>query len=403
MQNQAIIFLIGFSVFGLVSLNALSYYSKRLMFLPDIIWVLVLGLLYATAAHFFNLGLPELILNPDLILYIFVPPLIFAATQKICLFHFRKILISASLVGSAGILISMSIIAAALNLIFSFPWLESLLFGAIISATDPLAVGALLHNNSKVSESQKLLIEGESILNDGFVITVAGILSLILFQNKTFDIINSSSTFVTHVIGALILGLLFGRGARWILRIWHEKHFTLTVNMTLAIAFGSFLVAEMFHFSGILAVFSAALAYGYKPEDKSENTASHSHIWEYLEYLTNALLFFLLGASFFVYTSFETISFSLIILSIILLLLSRLGALIVLFPFIRIENKKLSRKNFWLLNFSGARGAVSIALILLLPDDFTFKPLFLSLAFIMIVFSLVIYPLLIDRILKDAP
>jgi CPA1 family monovalent cation:H+ antiporter len=400
MHEQVVFNLIVFGVFALIALNALSYYARHWMVLPDIIWILLLGLGYASVAHFGDFGLPELTLSPDLVLYVFVPPLIFASTQKMCLLHFRKVLWPASLVGSVGILISMAIIAGALHLAFALPWLEALLFGAIISATDPLAVGVLLHSNKQVSESQKLLIEGESILNDGFVITVAGIISLLLFKGEEFNLLSSSTSFLTHVIGALLIGLFFGRGARWLLKIWQEEHFTLTMNMTLAIAFGSFLLAETLHFSGILAVFSTALAYGYKPDKQSQNKHIHSNIWEYIEYIANAVLFFLLGASFFVYTSFETVSIALAFISLVLLFVSRMGALMILFPFIKLEQQRLNKQSFWLLNFSGARGAVSIALILLLPDSFILKPLFLSLAFIMIIFSLVIYPLLIKRLLK---
>jgi len=402
MHDELVFSLVAFAVFGLITLNALSYYSQRAMILPDIIWVLLLGVGYGGIAHYLDLGLPELTLSPDLVLYAFVPPLIFASTQKICLFHFREVLAPASLVGSIGILISMLIIALVLHYGFGFQWLEALLFGAIISATDPLAVGALLHGNSEVSGSQKLLIEGESILNDGFVVTVSGILVLILFGGERFDFLASSGSFLTHVVGALLLGVLFGRGARWLLSIWKEEHFTLTVNMTIAIAFGSFALAEILHLSGILAVFATALAYGYKPDEESHNRQIHSHIWDYFEYIANAVLFFLLGASFFVYTSFEEVSLLLVFASLVLLIISRLGALIVLFPFIKVEGRTLNKTNFWLLNFSGARGAVSIALILLLPHTFELKSLFLSLAFVMILFSLVVYPLALKRVLEQS-
>lgn len=400
MHQQIVLHLIIFSVFSLIALNALTYYARRLTVLPEIIWILLLGLGYASIAHFGYLDLPELTLSPDIILYVFVPPLVFASTQKMCLSHFKEILFPASLIASVGILISMAVIASVLHFAFTIPWFEALLFGAIISATDPLAVGALLHNNQQVSELKKLLIEGESILNDGFVITVAGIISLILFKGEEFNILSSGTSLITHIVGALIIGFVFGRSARWLLNIWQEKHFTLTVNMTLAIAFGSFILAETFHFSGILAVFSAALAYGYKPNKDNVNKHGHTNIWEYIEYLANAILFFLLGASFFVYTSFEVISVALVLMSFVLLFISRMSALTILFPFIKLEKKKLDINSFWLLNFSGARGAVSIALILLLPDSFAFKPLFLSLAFTMIIFSLIVYPLFMKQLLK---
>lgn len=400
MQDEMVFTLLAFGVFGLITLDALSYYSRRTMVLPDIIWVLLLGVAYGGGAHYVSAGLPELSLSPHLVLYVFVPPLIFASTQKMCLFHFRKILAPAALVGSLGILISMLIIGSVLHYGFAMPWLAALLFGTIISATDPLAVGALLHGNQAVPELQKYLIEGESILNDGFVVTLSGIIALILFGADGFDLLVSGGSFLAHVVGALLLGLVLGRGARLLLWIWREEHFSLTINMTIAIAYGSFALAELLHLSGILAVFSTALAYGYKPDEGSDNIHIHRHIWEYIEYLANAVLFFLLGASFFVYTAFEEISLLLIVASLVLLVLSRLGALVMLFPLIHVEQQRLSKEDFWLLNFSGARGAISIALILLLPKSFELKPLFLSLAFAMILFSLVIYPLVIKWLLE---
>ena len=87
---------------------------------------------------------------------------------------------------------------------------------------------------------------------------------------------------------------------------------------------------------------------------------------------------------------------------LILLLLSRLGGLAFLYPAIKVVGNRLSRKEFWILNFSGARGAVSVALILLLPSDFALKPVFLSLSLIMICASLVVYPLVVKKLLAEA-
>ncbi|PSW07696.1 cation:proton antiporter [Photobacterium lipolyticum] len=391
-----------FLVLGLVGLNALTYYSHRIMVLPDIVWVLLLGVLYGFLSTYLGLGLPKITLNSQLVLYAFVPLLIFASTQKICLHHIRNVLVPASLIGSVGILISMAVIGAVLHFVFGMPWLATLLFGVIISATDPLAIGALLHENKEIQESRKLLIEGESILNDGFVVTVFGVFVLLMFEGETFSLINSSASLLTHIIGALIIGVVLGRAARWLLAYWRGEHFTLRTNMTMALAYGSLLLAESLHFSGILAVFAAALAYGYKRPEPDNNTLIQRHLWDYFEYIANACLFFLLGASFIGLASFELLTFSLVIASLVLLLVARLIAIFLLLPFISLEGKSLTHQEFWLLNFAGARGAVSIALILLLPDSFELKETFLSIAFVMILFSLVLYPLVIQRLQRRA-
>jgi CPA1 family monovalent cation:H+ antiporter len=399
MSNEVLQTLIIFFVLGLLALNTLTYYSSKIKLFPEIIWILILGLFYGGLSNYSIINVPRVSLEADFILYAFVPLLIFASTQKICLFHLRKVLFTSSLIASVGILISMLIIAIPLHYLFSFGWLESLLFGVILSATDPLAVGALLHHNKNVPESQKLLIEGESILNDGFVVTVSGLLGIIIFTKTEFSLAHGGFDFIKHILGALAFGALIGRAARWILDRWKEEHFTLTVNMTLAVAYGSFFFSEALGLSGILSVFAAALAYGYKPKPTNHNKGVHSNVWEYFEYIANAVLFFMLGASFFTYFSLQDVSLTLVAASITLLILSRLGALTLLYPLIKIEGKNISQKDFFLLNFSGARGAVSIALILLMPNEFALKSTFLSLSFLMILASLILYPLLIKRIL----
>lgn len=393
---------IGLAVIGLVTLNALSYYSQRLRFLAPIIWVLLIGFAYSVVARFTDIGVPELPLDPEVILFAFVPLLIFASTQKICLHHFKKVLAPASFIATVGILISMVIIALPLYFFVSFSVLEALLFGVILSATDPLAVGALLAGNKDVPESQKLLIEGESILNDGFVVTVAGIIAMMLFGGEEFNLIHSGLDFLKHIVGALVLGTVIGRGGRWLLDGWMEEHFTLTVNMTLAVAYGSFALGEMFHLSGILAVFAAALAFGYKRTEEDHQKHVHRHLWEYLEYVSNAVLFFLLGASFFVYFSLEEFSLGMFSLVILFLLLPRLLSLAALLPFLKLEGEKLGKRELLLLNFAGARGAVSIALILLLPADFHLKQTFLAMAFVLIFLSLLIYPVCLGQVLKKS-
>jgi len=400
-MDDSAFLLTALAVGGLVGLNALSYYCSRKMVLPEIIWVLLAGLGYGALANFTELGIPDFKLTPKLVLSLFVPLLIFASTRKTCVTHFKNVLIPASLAATLGILISMTIFGAALHFGFDLGWTEALLFGAIMSATDPLAVGALLQNNTKVTESQKLMVEGESIFNDGFVVTVAGLLSALVFSGEELMLGSSILHFLIHVAGALALGLILGRGARWLLRIWDEEHFTLTVNITLALAFGSYAFSEALGLSGILAVFASAVAFGYKPDLEEHNQHITAHVWEYLEYLANSVLFFLLGASFFSFASFASLSVLIVVAGIALLFLSRFSALLVLSPLMKIDGEKMTRENFWLLNFSGARGAVSVALILLLPDDFELKPLFLSLAFIMIIFSLVVYPIAISRLLKE--
>jgi CPA1 family monovalent cation:H+ antiporter len=374
MHDSSLMTLIAFIISGLVVLNALSYYSERLMLFPNVIWVLCIGMIYGALNHFELLNLPEVYLDPNIILFVLVPVLIFAAAKKMCLRHFRKVLKESSILATLGIVISTVGVALVLHWVFHVPFLESLLFGVIVSATDPIAVSAILHEAKDLSTERKMLIEGESILNDGFVVAVFATLSVMIFGSEDVSLALSGGKLVVNILAALALGVVLGRLARFLLRIWKNKAPALTVNITLALAFSSFLLAETFHFPGVLAVFAGALAFGYRPEENNDKVqGAQDQVWDYLEYIVNSILFFLLGASFFSQASLEIITLSFVIIGVLMLFVSRFVALGVLSPLLRIDGEKITRQDFWLLNFAGSRGAISIALILLLPNDFTYK------------------------------
>ncbi len=401
MHNTSLISSIIFVISGLVALNALSYYSKRFMLFPSVIWILCLGIIYGALSHFELFQLPEIYLDPNIILFILVPILIFAATKKMCLYHFRKVLKESVILATLGIIISTVVVAIVMHWVFNLPLLVSLLLGVIVSATDPIAVSAILHEAKDLSTERKMLIEGESILNDGFVVAVFATLFVMIFEAGQVNLALSGGKLVVNILGALVLGVVLGRLARFLLRVWENQAPSLTVNITLALAFTSFLLAETFHFPGILAVFAGAIAFGYRPAENNDKVQiAQEQIWDYLEYIVNSILFFLLGASFFSHASLETITISFVGIGVVVLFMSRFIALGILSPFLRIEGQKATLNDFWLLNFSGSRGAISIALILLLPNDFSHKPLFLTMAFVMVLVSLLVYPILLKKVIR---
>jgi CPA1 family monovalent cation:H+ antiporter len=401
-HDSSLITLIIFVITGLVALNALSYYSERIMLFPSVIWVLCLGMVYGALNHFKLLDLPELYLDPHIILFALVPVLIFAAAKKMCLHHFRRVLKESTILATLGIVISTVGVALVLNWVFQVPVLESLLFGVIVSATDPIAVSAILHEAKDLSTERKMLIEGESILNDGFVVAVFATLSVMIFGMEETSLTLSGGKLVVNIFAALALGVILGRLARFLLRVWKNKAPSLTVNITLALAFASFLLAETFHLPGVLAVFAGALAFGYRPDkDNDKVQGAQEQVWDYLDYIVNSILFFLLGASFFSQASLEIITIAFVAIGVVMLFLSRFIALGVLSPILRIEGSRITFQDFWLLNFAGSRGAISIALILLLPNDFGYKPLFLTIAFVMVIVSLVVYPIFLKRLLDN--
>jgi CPA1 family monovalent cation:H+ antiporter len=141
MHDSSLITLIILVISGLVGLNALSYYSERLMLFPSVIWVLCLGMIYGALTHFGLFHLPELHLDPKMILFV------------------------SSILATFGIVISMICVAVVLYWVFHVPFLESLLFGVIVSATDPIAVSAILHEAKDISTEKKCsLKENQSLM-----------------------------------------------------------------------------------------------------------------------------------------------------------------------------------------------------------------------------------------------
>lgn len=388
-------------VAGLIALNALSYYSSKQRLLPPIIWTVLLGLVYGFVSHFELLPLPELELQPEIVLFLFVPLLVYASAHTMCFHHFRRVLKASATLSTAGILIAMVIGGFIFKAVTGAGLAVSMLFGAIVSATDPLAISAVLKGNTSIDEERKLLIEGESILNDGFVVALFGIFSVLALEPEHFSALEVGGDFFKAIVGALALGFILGRGSRLLLRLWHGHNYTLRMNMTLALAYSSFLFAEVLGLSGVIAVFAAALAYGYRPDGGyNPPEEDQEHVWGYLEYIANSILFFLIGASFFSEVSQHKITITFIAGAAAIAVLPRLAAVFVLRPVLKIDRETATLNDVKLLVFSGCRGALSVALILLLPEDFEYRSLFLSLAGIIILLTLVAYPPVISRILK---
>jgi len=169
------------------------------------------------------------------------------------------------------------------------------LFGSIISATDPLAVTAMLKRSMGISKKKRMLIEGESILNDGIAVTLFTLLTAIIISGNSVEFTQLTKDVFWSIFGAAVIGFVLAKLIRLILKYWHETNPYLKVNMGIVVAYGGFLLAESLAASGIIAVFIGALTYAYHPrKDTVENLEIRSGIWEYLEFIADAVLFFIL-------------------------------------------------------------------------------------------------------------
>ena len=203
-----------FTCLFLVGLCAVEHHF-RFSRLPYISWVLLFGIGYGVFNEFLWNGLPDLELTPDVILYLFLPILIFDSSRKLDDDLVKREAVPAFLLASVGLLVSMFVMAVPLSLFPGLRWRDALLFSAIMSATDPVAVGAIF-KQFKVPDRLKTLIEGESLLNDGTSVILFTMLIGIIFEGKSFLLPREMTAFAGSVVGAVLLGGVVGWGGAWV-------------------------------------------------------------------------------------------------------------------------------------------------------------------------------------------
>lgn len=274
-----------------------------------------------------------------------------------------------------------------------------LLFGALISPTDPIAVIGIL---SKYNIPKKLKIEiiGESLFNDGVgVVVFAVIYSVIQLGVESFTILNVLEIFATEVIGGIAIGLGVGYiGYRLMKSI---DHYQSEILISLAIVMGGYSLASIMHASGPLAMVIAGLIIGNvgKREAMSDLTAEYvDKFWELVDEICNTILFMLIGLEIFLIH----LQWNYMLLGGVFIVLTLFARFISLVPSYLIFNRKESRKMLALgvLTWGGLRGGISIALALSLANHTSYGELLLVITFSIVVFSILVQGLSISKLLK---
>ena len=342
----------------------------------------------------------------DLIFFVLLPALIFEAAYKIPLPELKTNLPAILLLAIVGMLLTTVIAAAMLFAGIGhptgFPWITALLAGALLAATDPVAVVAQLKSLG-APEDLAVLLEGESLFNDATAIVVFGIfLSLAMTPELEVTPIGAVLNFGTVFFGGSIIGALIGGVAALGIRL-NGDVVSRTV-LTLCAAFGSFLIAEAWlHVSGVMASLVAGIVMANVPTDVAINTSrpngDHSerapdqsavnYFWSMMAYLANGCVFLLMGMTITL-AMFEDRWLAMII-AIVAVLIARLvstfGVLALLNP---ITKHPVPLNYQTVITWGGLRGAVTLALALSLPVDLDYWYTIQSMAFGVVLFTLFI-------------
>ena len=212
---------------------------------------------YTTALVLVGIGvsfLPfhlEVRLSKELVLLIILPPLLFQGALHMDLDQLRRNLLPIVTLAVPGLIVAMLLMSAMLHYAMGMPWLKGMLFGAMVAATDPISVLAVFRE-VKTPERLKALIEGESLFNDGTSVVLFGVIYGALYGGTEVTAGGAALEFIKVVIGGAAVGLALGYIAYKTMKRLDDH--LLEVTLTVVLVFGSFLVAEVFHLSGVIAV-----------------------------------------------------------------------------------------------------------------------------------------------------
>ena len=305
------------------------------------------------------------------------------------------------LLSTLGVLVSTGVFsgllyAVTLLLKINLPLVYCFIFGALISPTDPIAVGAIL-KKSKISPKLNTIISGESMFNDaiGLVLFVT-LLSVANQSTAGITVGNVAKLFVHEVLGGIGIGLVAGfLGYRMIKSI---KDFQTILLISIALVLGISVIAHDLQVSIPLAAVTAGLIIGNESLDKKHIANQFlSKIWQLLDEVLNTILFVMIGLQL-VIMPFLNHYWLIGCFSIISILIARLIS--VSMPAIFLL-RKVSFSNFFILTWAGLRGGISVAMALSLPNS-PYREIILSSCYFIVIFSIIVQGLTLNKVVDKA-
>jgi CPA1 family monovalent cation:H+ antiporter len=301
-----------------------------------------------------------------------------------------------------GVLLSTFMIGGSVYLLFGMlelplPFIYCLIFGALISPTDPIAVLGLL-KQAKAPESLETKIAGESLFNDGVGIVVFLVIYEIVTGEHAFEITHVGVLLIQEALGGIALGLLLG----WLtyLMLKSIDNYQVEVLLTLALVTGGYALASTLHMSGPLAIVAAGLLIGNHGRHMAMSGKTRDHLdtfWELVDETLNAILFVLIGLEILILT-LETNFIIAAILTIPIVLLSRFLSVGLTVNTLRLV-RDFSPHVIKIMTWGGLRGGISVALALSLPTG-PERDFLLTVTYGVVVFSILVQGLTVKPLLR---
>jgi CPA1 family monovalent cation:H+ antiporter len=398
-------------VTGLMFVASISAIFVKKARFPYTIGLLIIGILVGYLSSRVEVLAPmrEVQLSPDLILFLILPTLLFEASINIDSKILFRNLVPILVLATVGLLISTTIVGFGISAATPLTLGAALLFGALISATDPVAVIALFKELG-VPKRLSTLVDGESLFNDATAIVVFNILLGIVAAGTAFSAsiaIDGIWQFLVVFFGGLLVGVVLGGAMLWVIALEKQDHM-VQAALTIVLAYLAFIVAEHFlHVSGVIAVVAAGVFGSWAGARIFDDKMRHyvTEFWELMAFFANSMIFLLIGLS--EYHLFEDLgryqeTIGYILLGFVLTLVARLVVVYGLTPLTnRLSPKeRVESSDKAVMFWGGLRGAIPLALALGLPADFEHRVMIIDLTLGVVLMSLLIQGTTVGWLLK---
>jgi monovalent cation:H+ antiporter, CPA1 family len=397
----------------LITLAALfGYVNLRFIKLPTTIGVMLISLCFSVCLVLLSLVNPSIVETGkqfmqgidfnEAVLDCMLSFLLFAGALHVNLNDLANQKRLIAILASVGVVLSTFIVGTILYFLLSafgiqFSYIYCLLFGALVSPTDPVAVLGIL-KTAGVPKSLETKITGESLFNDGVGVVVFLAILGIATGKSDGSVGDIVQLFLLEAGGGVVLGAIFGALAYFLLKT--IDNYQVEVLVTLALVMGVYSLALALHMSGPLAMVVAGLMIGNHGRRLAMSDTTRDHLdkfWELIDEVLNAILFVLIGLEFLVLTINGT-NVLLGLIAIPIVLLARLIAVSIpiaaLKPF-----KQFSKGVVPILTWGGLRGGISVALALAIPAG-PEREVFLTMTYVIVIFSIAIQGLTLKPLIK---
>jgi monovalent cation:H+ antiporter, CPA1 family len=337
-------------------------------------------------------------LKPQIVLFLFLPPLLFAGSIEISIQLLRENLFPILLLANAGVLVAALITGYAIHWVFGLPILVALVFGAIISATDPISVISVFRELG-VERRLSTIMEGESLFNDGTAVVLFGIFVAGESAHR-LGVAKGVGQFFFGVAGGAVLGCLMGYFFSKVTQQIDEPRVEIT--LTAILAYSSYLLAQDLHFSGVISTVAAGIVLGNFGARTGMSVRTRTAVWSFWEYaafVINSLLFLLIGIQAPPRKLID--AWRAVLIAIGAVLLGRSLSVYGLTPVSNFFSRKVPLRWQHVLVWGGLRGALALAMVLSLEKDFPFRPELAVWTFGVVAFSIVVQGLTMKPLLRS--